>query len=276
MLADLNDYLDQATTPETKDYIAEALRTFDNIGVENYDYSFAEILLTNSTVDNQETLDRIIILIQQMQADVLKQFGIFPDEHITIIEATTLLKGIVAIPGHEDQEEIYRLTHLNYSPEEVLAELIECVTSHPAEKTLQHVERVTPAFITRIKELTKEDLQPDQDADDREEVEQRKFLFNNYKAFIGEPLIFLDKLLDDGIGLNLSFATYISIIGRELEQISEDRAAKELIGMALVSHDGIVNPVAIIRQFLHEYVADTNRITRIDIIINDIVLRLNT
>lgn len=275
MLADLNDYLHDNATPEEVDVIAKALEVFDHIGIEDYDHSFMELLMLANTVGIAETLDRIRLLIAQMQDQVLKQFGVIAIDEINLQQATQLIKGIVEIPGHDDQQEVYRLTQSSLSPEETCAELLYCVSGIPVEQTLIQLEHVTPAFISRIKELAQETLTPIDDGiiDSRKEVDYRIQVFTNYRAFLNEPLVFTEKLLEDGITLNLPFITYLSSIGRDIERITDDRAAKECVAMALISSDGLNNPVSTIREYLHEFIADTNKLTRIDIIINDLVLR---
>ena len=70
------------------------------------------------------------------------------------------------------------------------------------------------------------------------------------------------------------FNVYLTIIGRDLEDMSVITAAHELIGCALISADGNGNPIGIISKNIDNYISDMDKITKINIEITNIILKL--
>ncbi len=79
----------------------------------------------------------------------------------------------------------------------------------------------------------------------------------------------------DGMPVGYPFKLYADYVGRNFEQWPADRVAHEMYAMALCSVDGMNNPRAVIGAQINNYIADTSLITKVDIIVNDLMVKMN-
>src|ERR1035437_4751127 len=119
MLDILDTYLTTSVTPELKTTIAEAHTAFDKIGLDNYDNDFEAILLMNDSVNTNDTVDDIIRLTKDIQADIFKEHEIQLVDDITIEMATLFINGIMDIQHYANKAEMLKTVTLDLNANEV-------------------------------------------------------------------------------------------------------------------------------------------------------------
>lgn len=273
MLDVLDDYLKDATTPELRDSISEAHDAFDLLGLEDYDYAFNEIIMMANNDASGDTVMRIVALTREMQKEVIGRFAVKVTDDISVEHATILINGIALLPGYENQVEVFRIAQLPLCPEERFAEMIALVTSESVDHILTFVKSVSEAFVERVKDnasgAEKVDITPEQIAFRNDRIE----VFKALQGFLMKPIVFVARMLTDGMDVGLPFMMYAYSIGRKFESMNPEIAAEELVAMALLSADGRDRPAAIIHENLENLVFDTEKITKIDIAVTNILLR---
>lgn len=273
MLDILEYYLVNTATPELVTTLKEAHAIFDKINLTGYEAKFEELLLLSGDVDQSQTLNKIIEVTKELQEQVLLDHAIILIDDITVEMNNVFISGIFDIQDYENKDEITNVVSTGVNSEETLAELLSLVSSLSVEELLSNIDSVNQSLIVRIKETSiPSPLEDNEDELILKQIHITKFIrFCNY---VHTHKLNVSKMLSNGISVGFPFLVYADIIGRDLESMNEKQAAVELIGMALVSNDGVNNVRGIIKEHIEKYVASLDAITRINIIISDLLLGL--
>lgn len=266
----LSSFLEQNTTPEVKDSIINSFDTFDIIGAENYEDQYIELLMTEEIYDTGTLLSKIIQLTLDYQKDILREHGITLINTVSISVCDKIIDAILGIQDYSDRKAITKILDTPVIANEVFAELINLITGESIDSILSYIENVNDSFIGKAKEYfsDSENLIPE------EEFAQRKIYIDLLKKFIDKTNSKLKLVMNLSNGLDVGFpmSVYLSFIGRDIEAMKDDEAARELVAMAYISSDGYTNPISIISNNIDNYVADLDKITRISIEVNKYVL----
>lgn len=273
MLDILREYLSEAAPPAVKDAVEAAHQAFERVQLPAYEEGFEELLLTDDTNDTGGTVDSIIRLTQQLQSKILAEHGIVLHEDTSLEVGTILIEGLVDLPDYGDPDRVWQTASMDGSTEEVFAELMALVTPYPVEEVLVAVESVSTTLITRVKDVVPS---PEERAlSDADRATQRNYLhrLQGFCQLIDNSQLKIVALLQQGLDVGFPLATYADTIGRDLESLSPEAAAHELIAMAIVSSDCSNNIAAGVQQQLDHYIANLNLITRITIVVRDLVVK---
>jgi hypothetical protein len=276
MLDILRDYLVEATTPENVDLIEKAHEAFDRIGLPDYNPGFEQLLMINDESDEGDTLGGIMDLTRSIGDRILEQHAIRVLEDCTIATRTEFIDALVDLQNASDHvPDILRIIGQEHSPEECFSELVALVGSNEAEHYLVDLEYVSQALIDRIKQTVEhmEFATTEEDTQEREFREERITKFNNFMHFLLDPELAIAGLVHKGIDAGYPFVLYTNLIGREFEGMDPVLAAQNLLGMAFYSGDGYGQPIQIIKQHLEELISDVDVMTKIDIALNDNLVR---
>jgi hypothetical protein len=276
MLDILRDYLVEATSPENVDLIEKAHEAFDRIGLQDYTPGFEQLLMINDESDEGDTLGGIMDLTRSLGDRILQQHAIRVLEECTIASRTEFIDALVDLQNASDHvPDILRIIGQEHSPEECFSELVALVGSNEAEHYLVDLEYVSQALIERIKETVEHmEFATTEEADqEREFREERITKFNNFMHFLLDPELAIADLVHKGIDAGYPFVLYTNLIGREFEGMDPVLAAQNLLAMAFYSGDGYGQPIQIIKQHLEELVSDVDVLTKIDIALNDNLVR---
>ncbi|BDD79877.1 hypothetical protein [Burkholderia phage FLC9] len=276
MLDILRDYLVEATTPENVDLIEKAHDAFDRIGLPDYTPGFEQLLMINDESDEGDTLGGIMDLTRSLADNILQQHAIRVMEDASIAVRTEFIDALVDLQNASDHvPDILRIVGQEHSPEELFSELVALVGTNEAEHYLVDLEYVSQALIDKIKERAEsmEFGTTEEDDQEREFREERIAKFNRFMHFLLDPELAIAGLVHKGIDAGYPFVLYTNLIGREFEGMDPVLAAQNLLGMAFYSGDGFGQPTQIIKQHLEDLVSDVDVITKIDIALNDNLVR---
>ena len=270
MLDILNQYLDTAVTVEMKTVISEAISAFDKIGFETYDNDFESVLLLSDTVNTSDTVDSIVKLIKDFQYDILKNHGIYLNEEASIEMSTLFIVGLMDIQVYNNKAELLKTTQLDLNANEVLAEVIALVCNKNADELLLVIDSVDTSFIGRLKDITDEQETP---VTEEDAIQKQKYAIDikRFANYVQHKLQ-IQTLLTEGLDVGFPFIIYGNITGKDLEEMTVERASAELVGMAIVSSDGANNPLSIIRNSLDTYITNVDKATKIDIYVNKLLM----
>jgi len=275
MLAILKDYLATAVTTEMNNVIINAHRLFDILEVPDYEKGFEEILMLDDNVDQGSTQTSIIELTKTLQHKVLLEHGITLVEDAQIETLSIFIKGILDIQDYEDNATIMKVASIPGMPEEVFAEILALVTTLTVEELMDSIESVNQLVVTRICNLFS-----DYDQEQTSEQEQMaQIKYKNMYTLISElypdAVFSITAYLQNGLDLGYPFLIYINLIGSELEDLPVELAALNLFMICMISEDGIVSPRAVIHEHIQKYIFDIDKITKIDIEIGNLLMKLN-
>lgn len=275
MLDILSSYLATATTPEMHGLLRQAHAALAKVSNYDYDGAFTEILMTDGDRDEGETLQEIIDTTRNFLNQILHGHGVRFNGDASIEMLTAAINGLMEIPTYGNAEELHSLILAEHSPVETFSEIMGVVTSICVEEFMIHCESINSALITRIGDLI---VKKQEETPTDEELLIRRGHVDKLKAycaFVQKEDLTMVHMVKDGMPVGYPFKVYADYIGRSFEQWPPERVAHEMYAMALCSVDGLHNPRAVIGAQINNYIADTSFITKVDIIVNDLMVKMN-
>ncbi len=275
MLNILRSYLNDAATPELRDAVIAAHASIDRIGFQNYEKDFEEVLMMDADSVNDNTLTNIVDMTKDIQRQILAQHEVTLTDTADIDTITLFINGILDIANYEDQKVLHDTASFEGSAEETFAELMALVTDRSADELLYETESIGRSLIVRIKEMSVSVVESTISDEERAQQEEHIAIFKRFLALADTKCLSVELMLTEG-GLNVGypFAVYVNILGRELEAMSPGKAARELLGMALISSDGMNSPRAVIKEHIDHCISNIDTITKIDVEIGNLLLGL--
>lgn len=271
----LATYLNEAATPEMRDAIVAAHSSLERMSLPNYEEGFDELLMIDEETDEGGTLESIVNLTKSLQHDILKQHAVVLNQDATLDMLTLFINGILDITNYEDMKAVFDTATLDGLPEEVFAELMALVTGKTVDELMFEMISVDRSLLNRIKEMATPQEMPELDDADLVEKQKRIDIFVRFVGLAGTKELDVVKMITtDGASIGMPFAVYAGVLGRNLEAMSPTKAARELLGMALISSDGLQNPRSIIQENIDHYISNIDNITKIDVEIDNLLLGL--
>jgi hypothetical protein len=274
MLTVLADYLSDAATPETKESIRRAHELFDAYGMETYEEGFIEILMTDGDADTGVSLQSIIQLTRTLQYQILEQHGLIISEDASVSTLNIFLHGLRLIPDYDNASSLMSFLTMTGDPQEILAECIALVTGTSADVLIGEMKNADPKILqTMVEQLDQMTI-----VETDEQLVLKRHRIARYKLFIeGSQIkhLKLAYLLENGMDVGHPFMVYLNLIGQDFDEMEAQAIANELIAMCVISSDASNNPRAAITDHIEQFVSDINKITKIDILVNDLLLKLN-
>jgi hypothetical protein len=284
MLDILQSTLNDINSPEFVEMIREAHASLDLFIDDDYQGDFVQLLMLDDAVDQGETSNNVYETTRNYQLQVLKQLGIEADPETRVENLTRLLTGIHDVERNDDPAKILERAALELHPPELLAEILACCTSTPPEEWLVDLHDVSQRTIVKIVEMAS---QANAVKVGSAEVEDTRTpyvkAFKDFKASLrfkdGQmtgttPVtMFMDRYFNEGMDVGYPFVLYMNLAGEAFGTLEDMECAANLIGAALVSADGHDNPRPVIEAHLEHYIADLDKITRVQIAMSNLLLR---
>jgi hypothetical protein len=270
----LQTYLNDACTPELRSAVEAAHAVFERINLQNYDDGFEEILMTDDSTDQGESTQHIVDLTNKLLRKILAEHTVVLAYEASMEVLVKAVEGILDLQDYEDRNAIVGITNLDLNPQEKFAELMALVTSMSVEEWLLEVEEVGPTLITRVREMAEPTYDEVPDAEAQQALAMYAERFIKFMNFLSNPKLTIGEMLMSGLPPGYPFEVYVNMLGRGLDEMTPERAAQELLAMAFVSSDGTNSPRQVIHDHLEHLVADVNKITKIDIKLNEYLLGL--
>lgn len=276
MLDILSSYLATATSPEMHAVLRDAHSTMAKISNYDYDGYFTELLMTDGDRDEGETVQAVIEGTQGFLHGLLGEHGVkmMPGTHIELLTKT--LRALVEIPTYGNAEELHGLILAGHSSHETFAEIMHVMTTVSTEEYMLATESVSSNLISRVTELV---VNKEEETVSEEETLIRSthiLKLKRYSGFIQKEDLRMIHMVKDGMPVGYPFKVYADYIGREFENYPAEKIAHEMYAMALCAVDGMHNPRAVIGAHINNYVSDISTITKVDIIVNDIMVKMNS
>lgn len=287
MLDILQSALTATNSPEFVEMIREAHASLDLFIDDGYQGDFVQLLMLDDAVDQGETPNNVYETTRNYQLQVLKQLGIEADPETRVEHLTRLLNGIHDVERSDDPAKILERAALELHPPELLAEILACCTATPPEEWLVDLHDVSQRTIVKIIELATQANEIKQGAEEREDhrgpyIQAFKDFKNSLRFKDGRMapttnvLILMDRYFAEGMDVGYPFVVYMNLTGETFATLEDVECAANLITAALVSTDGHENPRPVIEAHLDHYIHDLDKITRVQIAVNDLLLRYQT
>lgn len=278
MLDILQTYLNDAASPEFTQMIREAHEALDLFGIQDYQDDFVQVLMIDDAVDEGETTQNIHNTTYNWQVAVLKMMGIIPADDARVDHLTRLLRSIHLLEEYNDPVKIMERTTLEMPPEELLAEILTAVSDVQPEEWLVDIAEVSQMTIQKIIELASRAVSLR--LSDETLIDVRNKYITEYKKFQEtialnriKTKLLMDGYFESGMDVGYPLVVYLNLPGQELATLDPIDCAANLVSMALISTDGHEKPRETIKAHLDHYISDLDAVTKVDIAVNDILLK---
>jgi hypothetical protein len=275
MLDILQQYLDENATAECSIVIKDSVQLFEDLTLPDYEEKYEQLIMQNDSLDSGSVLLGIHDITLDLVTQILNEHGLFLVEETPLAIANKFLRAIIEIQVYDNPEDVNNVCLLDDSETVVISELFSLVSEMPVDEMLIHIDRVDASLITRIGELAVLWEGENLDTDNIELAKQLVLKLKAFTRFIMSSNLMAVNLLTNGGSAGFPFSFYLDLIGREVEMLKPEYAAKELVAMALISSDGHVLPQIAIRTHIEKYMADSLRVALVDIEVGKLVLGLS-
>ncbi|WP_144106617.1 hypothetical protein [Paraburkholderia sp. BCC1886] len=274
MIDILRDYLGGAASPECVQMIGDAHEAIDSFGVEDYAFRFEEILMTNEDVDQGQTVQQIYDTTRALQVELLNGLGVMPSDDARVDHLTVLLNGLFAIEHYQDPQAVIQQCSLEMHAAETLAEVLTLTTHLTAEELLVDMHHVDPMTIEKIREVSHQRLADDEPVDLTQVHAKHIEAYRNFKTIVGGLDLMMDHFLHEGVDVGYPFALYANLVGYQFEAMPVANIAANLVSMAILSSDGLDSPRSVIQPELDHLINDLDLVTKVDVAVGDLLLKL--
>lgn len=275
MQEELKIYLLDNASHEVYDLMKKAFDIFDDIYPVDIHDKYLELIMsqdndTESAINNGDVLTVVIDLTKFYLNRILEEHLIKVNEDISFSNLIIVVEALLDIQDYEDDETILNIINLDIDNEEKLAEILSLVSPLDQSEILLEIENVDTSLLERIKEsVTEESIY----IPDEVEVNEDKYLkeIKVFEKFIKTDSLISLSLMKANVKPGYLFSVYANMLGSDLEQLEANELARELVGISLISVDGISNPKATIAKHIENYVSDMRKITQIDIKVTELL-----
>lgn len=235
MIADLEAYLDQATTPELGTIILTSCRVLAESGVSDHEFLLQQQLDTAEGLEFDVVYKQINLILSPLMRQALAEFGVYMVQETPLKLLNVTMESLNQVDDWGDNETLYALADYDEGTTEAFADVVEHISNVPSAEILEYVADVSVDLLTRIREATAaEGQEPQPDAQNVAAARQRLRLLIPKVGLVSETSIFL-KALDNGLRLGMSYNATIAPYMTALMDLNKKQLAGELVVFAAAS-----------------------------------------
>jgi len=285
MLDILKEYLGNTMSPEALFNIEEAHQALDDIGLEDFEREFEEILLVAGDKDPVSVVAMVDGLTQELLENVLAEHGLRIDQETPTPIRTDFVRALLLIPEYENKDEVNDLIASSSNPEEAFAEIVALMTGKMPEDYMEFIETVSRALITKIKEISVEVQVIDQDEAQKQiKVNERAAKVSRFIESIGVSEIFSYNFIKGGIPVGLPYGVYLNLAKKDFDAIEasdmgrEDKVkaiALNMVFLAMISAESD-RAIQMVKSTFVEVLDDPAIITKVDVAATEYLVRFST
>lgn len=263
---ELTDWLvSQRLSPEFHHECLKASEILEQFGRGDALLEMELFITSQEGMGEEALLETILARINHALRATIQDFGIMVNEAITLAQCNELLEALVYLEESEAKETILDFCQSDLSNEEKLAECLSIASAVSAESYLTYFDQVDDSLIQRIIEKSHPEATDDLTEDIQALVLQRERISKVKQALkvIDDRHLKAVTAIQSGAKLGLSFKTYLDLL---LGDIAEEQAAflaPNLYLLALISAEGLNDPIKTIQQYLEEIEPDTVEATKL-------------
>lgn len=218
--------------PEQQEHVFDSLDVIEQFGYQDTTDYLNNIIQSVESNGYLFVVDEIIALINSRLSAILQSLGITVDEEVNYIQKKDLIVHLLELENLDDTEGALEILNSYSDTNEALAELLEYITSIPAEEYLIQLDVVSPAIITKLRELynTTKDIIVEED-DQEQLLATKVMLFRKWRDFTHDEFGLLTEYFRKQFPFLLPFEVYME----ELAKVQNDTSPFEDISLAVIS-----------------------------------------
>jgi hypothetical protein len=266
MLDILDNYLNEVATAEQAINVRNACAIFEEVNDLEYETKYEEYLMIDDNATTGATLEAILDYTRTRSMSLLEAFGIEPSEDCYLSQLVHYLKVLLLLPDNEDREAIIRIAGQDGSDLDRFADLVEFQSGYSACLVLTEItavdQNVIPNLMISVGEHS--DLVVVDATQSRLARLDRRDQYLSFVQFSKIRQLRLATLLHRGLDASYPLDVYLNMLKGEFDELDAQSIAAEMVACAYLSSDAHANPLAALRERLNRYIADIDKITKVD------------
>lgn len=273
MLPEIEYFIDTYFIEGVKKNILESFNILDDLEIE-YNNEFIAIVMTEGDVDNSQLTDNFKLTLENLITQALKEHGVILTEEADLEFKNKVMHAIITLPYYEGTEDINGVLDSPEEPNYKFADLIDHVCELPLMTIYSKIESVNPDIFKRLSEIMNRSLiKIDEDEQSKQEINNKIISkLKNIKTFTKYDKALGFTLVNNNIVLGSDFSQYTTYADKHFEYLTIEEIAVEVFVLLSMSNEGFEKPLITFREHSQNLFSDLDKITKIDIKLNNLVI----
>lgn len=273
MLPEIEYFIDTYFIEGVKKNILESFNILDDLEIE-YNNEFIAIVMTEGDVDNSQLTDNFKLTLENLITQALKEHGVILTEEADLEFKNKVMHAIITLPYYEGTEDINGVLDSPEEPNYKFADLIDHVCELPLMTIYSKIESVNPDIFKRLSEIMNRSLiKIDEDEQSKQEINNKIISkLKNIKTFTKYYKALGFTLVNNNIVLGSDFSQYTTYADKHFEYLTIEEIAVEVFVLLSMSNEGFEKPLITFREHSQNLFSDLDKITKIDIKLNNLVI----
>lgn len=267
-----------AASPDIVQVFDDAVVLFDKYGIPDYMDMFDAVAFDTPDAGDTQVLDSLQLNLRTVLLHLLTMQGLSVHEHTLTSQVVELADGMLQIVDYEDKATVEATLNGDFPTQELAAELLALVTPYSVEELMAMLETVEDNFTETLR--LRMSMPNSEDSEAVESVQKQIQAYIAYKSVVGQDPIYPDRIFAQTAAIGLEYAVYLRLYqadheGIDLAARTPSDIAKDLVGMAVLSQDGVEAPLVVVRKHLNDLFGDINLVTKINIAVSNLTVEVS-
>lgn len=255
-----------------------AIVVFEKYGLDDYMDMFEAVSFDDPNANDTQVLDQLQTNLMAVLRNLLVMQGLHPAEHTLPSQVVEFADAMYMVADYEDRDTVFGLLNAEMPTQELAGEILALLTPYSADEAMGLLEQVDESFTASLKgRLTREAEEPSEE--ELQSCERQIKAYLAYKQVVGGEALYSDRFFQHSGAIGLEFKDYLKLYqsdkeGEDLASADPRSIAKDLVGMAFLSSDGVDSPLIVVRKYLSELFADINVTTKIDVAVSKLTVEV--
>lgn len=239
MQASLKMFVVESYTPDKADLVIESFDILEDAQIEDYENGFFDILMQEADSERSDVPHDFESLVMRHLNQIVIDHDITVAQDTPLSYLNALCSGILGIQYYMAPDELSLVLESDKDSEEKFSSILELVVGLDYDRSLVHLESVSPSLLDMIETIVANKQMLDK-SELNEESEQHYITkkLRDINRFLNSPELIAYKLVDAGVVVGVNFDQYIKYFVNHTEGLSVEQLAKEVFMLINLSRDG--------------------------------------
>lgn len=277
--SELKNYLTMASSAEEVKVFDDAVVVFEKYGLTEYMDMFEDVSFNDPDANDVAVVDSLKTNLLAVLNHLLVMQGLHRADHMLPSQVVEFADAMYMVVDYEDRATVEQLLEADMPVQELAAEILALLTPYSVDEVMGLFESVDDNFRQSLKNRLTDHAErkvPEELAS----VEPQLKAYAAYKDVVGHEQIYPDKFYGHVGIMGMSYKDYLNMYQadnaeNDLTVVDPRLIAKDLVGMAFLSCDGVDNPLITVRKHLNELFADMNITTKVDVAVSKLTVEVS-
>lgn len=260
-------------TPERLWVLLEANRVLEALGSEDHADELQQVFgMQDGIADNNLLVGRVEDVLMIGVGSALRQYGVVCRDDTPLDIMVAVLSAMGNVEHYFIPETLYDYTQADWSPEEIVAEVVPLLTGVSAAEVFDYVAEVSPRTIARLRQIALDNMayHEPEDAETQDIRNHRIRILNTILRHTGQayPQVVVG-LAKSGLRSGMPLASLLADSLDRLDEFNTEAMGHELLGLVVFSNTPLDELLETTHQTIEEFSDDYEEQQRMILAINE-------